>query len=180
MPLSIRSSVTNRPANATMAICLCQPLFDSRSSHAGMMPRRVPFGFSFAAWGMGRTQDETSVLLEFARNQFSDRFERGIRIRSVHADDNHRSVTGSEHHQAHDALSIHFFTVFLHEDFGLETVRRFDELCGGPGVDAEFVEDREFFLNHGEAVRAGETVETPEWVSKVKAAKSSGPEENSR
>lgn len=58
-------------------------------------------------------------------------------------------MASGEHHQSHNAFAIDFFPVFFHGDVGLETVGGFHELGCWPGMDAEFVDDREFFLRHG-------------------------------
>ena len=49
---------------------------------------------------------------------------------------------GGEHHQAHDALAVDFFAVLFHEDVAGKPVGGLDEQGGGPGVDAQLVDDR--------------------------------------
>ncbi len=57
-------------------------------------------------------------------------------------------MSGRKHHQAHDAFSIHFLAVLFDKDVGLKTVCHLHELRGRAGMDAEFVEDGEFFFGH--------------------------------
>ena len=90
----------------------------------------------------------SSIFLELAGDEILDGGKRCVCIRAVRTYGDDGAVTGSEHHEAHDAFSIHFLTVFFHENVRLEAICRFDELGGGAGVDAELVEDGEVFFNH--------------------------------
>src|SRR5438445_5399487 len=56
-----------------------------------------------------------------------------------------------EHHQAHDALAVHRFTILLDEDFAREPAGGFHEHGSGPGVNALAVEDRQLFRQRGPA-----------------------------
>ena len=119
----------------------------TRTRMIGQIPPSVASGFS------NPVRECLSILLELAGDQLADRVERGVGVRAFATHANDRAMTCGQHHQAHDALAVHFLAVLFDEDIRLETIRRFDELRGGPGVDAEFVEDREFFLGHGKSAR---------------------------
>ena len=113
----------------------------------------MPDGMGLA-WFSHRSRSEkgkrfASVLFKLAGDQFLDRGERGVGVHAFGADGDDGAVACRQHHQSHDALAIHFFAVFFHEDIRLEPIRGFDELRGGTSVNAEFVEDGELFFCHG-------------------------------
>ena len=89
-----------------------------------------------------------SIFFEFAGDELADCFDRGIGIDAIGADGNDRAVTGGEHHEAHDAFTIHFLTIFFHEDVCLKAIGRFDELGCWTGMDAELVQNGEIFFGH--------------------------------
>src|SRR5438046_10423183 len=51
--------------------------------------------------------------------------------------------TGGEHHQAHDAFAVHFLTVLFHRNLALVAIGSFDKQRRRPGVNAQFVDDRQ-------------------------------------
>jgi hypothetical protein len=50
-------------------------------------------------------------------------------------------MSGSQHHQSHDAFAIYFFAIFFHTNFAGKTVRYFYKLRRRASVDAKFVLD---------------------------------------
>ena len=58
-----------------------------------------------------------------------------------------RSLTGRKHHQAHDALAIHFFAFFAHPDFGAISAGDTNKHRGRTRVQSEPVDDRHVFFD---------------------------------
>ena len=79
------------------------------------------------------------ILVKLPLQQGFDFMDRLRCIGAFRMHANFAARAGSEHHQAHDALSVHRLTVFLHEHFTLEAIGRFHEHGGGTGVDAKLV-----------------------------------------
>src|SRR5213082_55090 len=87
-----------------------------------------------------------SIFVEAPVDQRFDFFERARSIGSFATNLQFRSLSSRQHHQAHDALAIYFFTLFFHPHFGPKPTCHFDEKRGGPGMQTEPVHDRDFLL----------------------------------
>jgi hypothetical protein len=61
-------------------------------------------------------------------------------------------MSGSQHHETHDAFTIHLLTIFLNEDIRLKAIGGLNELRRWASMNAKFIEDSEVFLSHGSQV----------------------------
>jgi len=112
---------------------------------------------------------EKSVFLEISRNERCEGGKSLLRICALRTDSEHRTMSRSKHHEAHNALAINFFAIFLDANFASELARRFDKLGGGPGVDAKLVANGKFAalggrLNQGGGSIAGGRVRREEKI----------------
>jgi hypothetical protein len=65
-------------------------------------------------------------------------------VRAANIQGQFAAGAGGEHHQAHDAFAIDFFTVLFDVNFGHKPVGGLHKESGGPGVNAQLVDDGEF------------------------------------
>jgi hypothetical protein len=99
-----------------------------------------------------------SVFLEIPRNERCESGESLLRIFALRTDPEHRTMSRSKHHEAHNALAVNFFPIFLNANIASEFARRFDKLGGGPGVDAKLVANGEFAALGGRLNQGGGSI----------------------
>jgi hypothetical protein len=67
-----------------------------------------------------------------------------LRVVTANVQDQFAAGAGGEHHQSHDAFAIDFFTVLFNKNFGRKSVGSLHKESGGPGVNAQLVDDDNF------------------------------------
>lgn len=73
----------------------------------------------------------------------------GFSVCAFGADFDFCPAASGEHHEAHDAFPVDLFVIFFDPDLGFEGTGRLDEHGGGARMEAELVDDGEFFGEHG-------------------------------
>src|SRR4051794_6684429 len=98
-----------------------------------------------------------SGLPEAAGHQLHQRRHRLLGVGTVGADGDLAAALGGQHHDAHDALSVHADSVFHDLDLGGEAARQPNDAGGGPGVQPLLVHDGGGTLDHGKIPRKSPT-----------------------
>ena len=63
---------------------------------------------------------------------------------AANVQDQFTAGAGGEHHQAHDAFAVDFFTVLFNKNFSRKPISGFHKESSGPGVNAQLVNDDKF------------------------------------
>src|SRR6185295_4464694 len=95
-----------------------------------------------------RSDGATSVLPETAGHQLGQRRHRLLGVGAVGADRDEAAALRGEHHDAHDALGVHFQAVLGQRDVGLERAGQPHDARGRAGVQALLVHDGGLTLDH--------------------------------
>ena len=91
------------------------------------------------------------ILLSFVEAVFNKGFDLGEGFEFVGAGDaevEFGAFGGAEHHDAHDAFAVDGFTVTGELRFSGEAAGEVDQLDGGSGMEAQFIDDGDFFAEH--------------------------------
>lgn len=81
----------------------------------------------------------SSGLFKFSFKEGFQFVEHGFRGGLVNGKLEFGTLTGSEHHEAHDTFPVHLFFIFFDEDLGLIFICDPHDHGGGPRVDAELI-----------------------------------------
>src|SRR5210317_2308430 len=114
-----------------------------------------------------------SIFTEAVINQSPYDLHCVFSVLAGHRDVYFRALRGSQHQKAHDALAVHFVTIFLNHHIRQETISRLNQLCSGTRMQAQTINNFVFHFFYRHSVPTFKTVAPAKasWTLSIKPEK---------